>query len=451
MIDNAYVEAATCNFVQRISAFRTRQAQNSHGVFHVRVGLRFLVIKPTRTIPPHIGMSTRITETQRALSEIRIAIVHEWLVVPGGSELVLKEIIALFPHADVFCLVDKLSDADREQLGVGHPRTSFLQRIPKVETIYRATLPLMPWAIESMDFSAYDLVISNSHAVAKGANVRPGALHICHCCSPMRYAWDLREQYLSDAGLHSGVKGWLANRLLDYLKAWDARTASRVTEFVAISHFIAERVQRSYGRGSTIIYPPVDTKFFSADHKPRGTAYVTASRLVSYKRVATIVEAFRELPERELVVIGDGPERDRVAAAAGPNVTLMGWQTREVIREQLRRARAFVFAAEEDFGILPVEAQACGAPVIALGRGGALETVVATGPERTGVFFSEPTPEGIAAAVRAFELQPTPTAEACRQNALRFGEQQFRDGFRQVVERAWAKHDAARLSNAVRN
>ncbi|MEP6762754.1 MAG: glycosyltransferase [Gemmatimonadaceae bacterium] len=372
----------------------------------------------------------------------RMAIVHEWLVVPGGSELVLKEMISVFPEADVFCLIDKLSDVDREMLNVGHPRTSWLQHIPGVAKHYRAMLPLMTTAVEFLDLSAYDLVISNSHAVAKGVRVRNDALHICHCYSPMRYAWDLREQYLSEARLNLGIKGWLANKLLDRLKTWDLNASRRVGEFISISEFIAERVQRSYNRESTVIYPPVDTDFFSTDGKQRDVAYVAASRLVSYKRIAAIVEAFRELPDKQLIVIGDGPERDRVRRAAGSNVILMGWQTREVIRETLRRARAFVFAAEEDFGILPVEAQACGAPVIAYSVGGALETVSESGTNRTGMFFNDPSPSGIAAAVRAFETQPAPTAEACRMNAERFSVERFHREFRAFVSEAWQRHQA---------
>ncbi|MDQ6612333.1 MAG: glycosyltransferase [Gemmatimonadota bacterium] len=404
------------------------------------------------------------TKNERALSDIRIAIVHEWLVVPGGSEQVLKEIIALFPRADVFCLIDKLSDADRLQLGAGHPRTSFLQRIPGIAKFYRAMLPFMPAAVESLDVGGYDLVISNSHAVAKGAMVATGALHVCHCCSPMRYAWDLREQYLHEAGVAGGVKGWAVNRVLDYLKRWDLRTSPRVSAFVANSEFIADRIKRAYNRGSTVVYSPVDTAYYTpadadadtpcdttlataadagyyaSTATPRPAPYIAASRLVSYKRIPLIVQAFKDLPDRQLIVIGDGPDRERVDALAGPNVTVMGWQPREVLREKLRTSRALIFAAEEDFGILPVEAQACGTPVIALGRGGALETVIESGPKRTGSFFPEPTTESIVAAVRAFEMQPPPTAAACRENALRFGEQQFRDGFLKVVQNAWHEH-----------
>jgi len=376
------------------------------------------------------------------LEGVRVALVHEWLVVPAGSEQVLRELVLLFPDAELFCLVDGLSDTDRADLGVGHPRTSFLQHLPGVARYYRRLLPIMPLAIESLDLQAYDLVISNSHAVAKGVRVKAGALHICHCCSPMRYAWDLRDDYLRQAGLDRGARGWAVKQMLERLRQWDFQASDRVTEFVAISRFIADRIARAYGRESTVIYPPVDADYYTPDASPRGNHYVTASRFVGYKRIPEIVAAFRELPDRRLVVIGDGPDRDRVAAAAGSNVTLMGRQDRASLRQELRSARAFVFAAEEDFGILPVEAQACGTPVIALGRGGALETVVASGPRRTGHLFDTVSATSIAAAIRDFEAGVAPFAADCRANAERFSVARFRTEFGAYVERAWLAHTA---------
>ncbi len=374
------------------------------------------------------------------LHGVRIALVHEWLVVPAGSEQVLRELVSLFPGADVFCVVDSLSDADRAALGVGHPRATFLQRLPGVHRYYRGLLPIMPMAVERLNLSSYDLVISNSHAVAKGVRVRRGALHVCHCCSPMRYAWDLRDSYLREAGADRGLRGALLRFLLERLRRWDLENSARVSDFVAISAFIADRIQRAYGRDSTVVFPPVDVDYFTPDATPRGTHYVTASRLVGYKRMPEIVAAFRELPDRQLRVIGDGPDRDRVAAAAGPNVTLLGRQPNDVLRHELRSARAFIFAAEEDFGILPVEAQACGTPVIALGKGGALETVVGSGPHHTGRFFNVALPSSIAASLRAFEAEPAPLAADCRANAERFSIARFRAEFLAYVERAWAAH-----------
>ncbi|MEI6739312.1 MAG: glycosyltransferase [Gemmatimonadaceae bacterium] len=374
----------------------------------------------------------------------RIAIVHEWLVTVGGSEAVLQELIRLLPTADLFCLLDRLPQGERTRLGVGYPRTSWLQRLPAVHRYYRALLPFMPHAIERLDLSAYDLVISNSHAVAKGVRPREGAVHLCHCCSPVRYAWDLRERYLEEAGIHRGPLGWLARGLLERLRRWDLTATDRVTAFVAISAFIADRIARAYDRPSTVVYPPVDTEYFTIDQSvPRGTHYFTASRLVGYKQIPAIAEAFAELPDRHLVVIGDGPDRKRLLSVAGPNVTWLGHQSRERVRHEMRRARAFLFAAEEDFGIVPVEAQACGTPVIALGKGGSLETVIGEGAARTGHFFAEATPQAIAEAIRHFEAAPAPNAEDCRRQATRFATSAFHAGMRAAICAVMPEAEAA--------
>lgn len=350
--------------------------------------------------------------------------------------MVLRELVGAFPEAPVYCVLDRLTSADRARLGLGATRASWLNRLPLVQHYYRGLLPLMPSAMEALDLTAFDLVISSSHAVAKGVRVRHGAVHVCYCHSPMRYAWDLQTTYLEEAGLSGGVRGRITRALLARLREWDRRSAEQVTHFIANSAFIAERIARVYGRASTVVHPPVNVSFYDVDaDTPRGAHYVAASRLVGYKRMHTIVEAFRELPDRQLVVVGDGPERERVLAAAGPNVTWRGRLDDEGLRHELRSARAFLFAAEEDFGILPVEAQACGTPVIALGRGGVLETVRAD----TGTFFSEPTAAAIADAVRRFEAAPIPTAAACRTNAVRFAPARFHDGLAEVVRAAWAE------------
>ncbi len=375
------------------------------------------------------------------LAAARVAIVHEWLVTPGGAELVLHDILALFPNADVFCLLDKMAPAERAALGVTRTTTSFLQRVPGIGRHYRNFLPFFPAAVRSLDVSRYDLVISISHAVAKGVTTHDGQLHLCYCCSPMRYAWELRDQYLREAGLDRGVKGVLARALLERMRRWDLANTHGVDAFVALSRFIAERVERAYGRESVVVYPPVDTAFFTPAGG-RGNFYVTASRLVPYKRVDLIARAFRLLADRKLVIIGDGPDAAKIRAAAGPNVELVGRKSREELRGFLRRARAFVFAAEEDFGIAPVEAQACGTPVIAFGKGGALETIrAAPHPEPTGVFFDEQSEESLVDAVRRFEASGSSiTADACRNNALRFRQELFREGLMGVVQSEWTRH-----------
>ena len=310
-----------------------------------------------------------------------------------------------------------------------------MQRLPFARSSFRAFLPLFPRAIESLDVSAYDVVISSSHAVAKGARTHRGQLHICYCYTPMRYAWDLQEQYLRQVGLDRGARGWAARKVLERLRVWDRSVSSRVDHFVAISRHIADRIQRSYGRRSTVIYPPVSIGPTS-DPAARTGEYVTVSHLVPYKRVDLIAQAFRLLPERELVVIGEGPERARVEALGVPNVRLLGRLSDKERDHWLARARAFVFAAEEDFGIALLEAQGHGTPVIALGLGGASETIRgldSAGP--TGVLFAEQTAEAIAAAIRAFEANETRLRpEACRDNAARFAAPRFRRELRAFVD-----------------
>lgn len=366
----------------------------------------------------------------------RIAIVHDWLIEPGGAEQVLAETFRVYPAATLFTLIDKMPPRERAPFGLPSSRSSVLQSLPGVARYYRSMLPLMPAAVRTLDVRGFDLVLSISHAVAKNVRTAPGQRHLCLCLSPMRYAWDLREQYLVESGLAHGVKGWAARRLLERLRRWDAAGAARVTRFVSISRYIAERVRRAYGRESEVVYPPVDTAYFTPHSGPRDGFYLTASRFVPYKRMDLIVRAFAAMPERQLVVIGDGPDATKVRAAAGPNVTLLGRQPRDAVRDHLRRARAFVFAAEEDFGIAPIEAQACGTPVIAFGRGGALETVRGLDdPRPTGVFFADQHEAGIRAAVEAFESHASRIeASACRENAERFAVERFHGELRAAVD-----------------
>ncbi|MHB0889417.1 glycosyltransferase family 4 protein [Acidithiobacillus sp.] len=369
---------------------------------------------------------------------MKVAIVHDWLVTYAGAERVLREMLTLYPQADLFAVVDFLGDADRERLLGKHAQTTFIQGLPWARKKYRGYLPLMPLAIEQLDLSAYDLVLSSSHAVAKGVLTGPDQLHLCMCYSPIRYAWDLQHQYLSESGLDHGAKGWLAKIILHYLRLWDSRTASGVDSFIAISHYIGRRILKTYRRSSSVIYPPVDVAEFPL-RRDKEDFYVTASRMVPYKKVDLIVEAFNAMPDKRLVVIGDGPGFAKVKAAA--NVELVGFADQDVLRDTLQRARAFVFAAEEDFGIAPVEAQACGTPVIAFGKGGALETVRGLGlvdEKPTGLFFAEQSVPAIVEAVGRFEREGTAiTAENCRENALRFAPERFRREFGDFVEREW--------------
>jgi len=373
----------------------------------------------------------------------RIAAVHDWLDTWRGGENVLAEIVRAYPQADLFALVDFLPEAQRPRLLGKRAHTTFLQHIPGASRHFRWLLPLFPRAIESLDVSGYDTVISSSHAVAKGVRTSPAQLHICYCHTPMRYAWDLRDQYLASHGLATGVRGALVHRVLDRLRDWDRRTSARVTQFVANSQFVRDRIARCYDRTATVIHPPVDIEFFTPAAETAPSArdyYFAASRWVPYKRMDLIAAAFRALPDRRLIVAGDGPAAARVCAAAGPNVEFVGEVPRERMRDLLRGARAFVFAAEEDFGILPVEALACGTPVIAYGRGGARETVRdrASG-HPTGVFFDVQSPDAVTDAVRRFE-QETPAIDPrdCREHALQFSAPRFAAEFTAFVEQAWS-------------
>ncbi|WAD27751.1 glycosyltransferase family 4 protein [Pseudomonadaceae bacterium T75] len=366
---------------------------------------------------------------------MKIAIVHDWLVTYAGAERVLAGLIETWPDADLFAVIDFLSDEDRASLGGKRATTTFIQQLPKAKTHYQKYLPLMPLAIEQLDMSAYDLVISSSHAVAKGVLTGPNQLHISYVHSPIRYAWDLQHQYLHEASLDRGIKAKLARMLLHYMRMWDQRTASGVDEFIANSHFIGRRINKSYRRESTVIYPPVDTRNFTL-YAEKEDFYLTASRLVPYKRIPMIVEAFSRMPDKKLIVIGAGPEMDKARELASPNVTLMGYQNFAVLLHHMQRARAFVFAAEEDFGIAPIEAQACGTPVIAFGRGGVLETVRGIDhPEPTGVFYDEQTAESLIAAIGKFEAQAHHIfPDACRASAERFSTERFRQEIKAFVE-----------------
>jgi glycosyltransferase involved in cell wall biosynthesis len=379
---------------------------------------------------------------------MKVAIIHDWLVTYAGAERVLEQMLLAYPEADLFSLIDFVPREERGFLGGRPVRTSFLQRIPSMRDRYRRFMPLMPLAVEQFDLSGYDLVISSSYAVAKGVLTGPDQLHLCLCHSPMRYAWDLQHQYLHETGLDHGIRGAMARWMLHRLRIWDLRTANGVDGFIAVSHFIARRIWKVYRREASVIYPPVDIESFTPGIS-REDFYVTASRMVPYKRMDVLVEAFAAMPARRLVVIGDGPEARRIRAKGAPNILFLGQQPLDALRDHLQRARAFVFAAQEDFGIAPLEAQACGTPVIAYGKGGALESIRGLDePSPTGIFFEEPTPAAVVASVELFERQEQRiTPEACRRNALRFGPQRFRDELRAYVDQQWKQARMERGEN----
>ncbi len=362
---------------------------------------------------------------------MRTAIVHDWLVTYAGAERVLEQLLAIYPDADLYSVVDFLPEGERQFLGRRRAKTSFIQRLPFARRGYRNYLVLMPLAVERFDLSDYDLVISSSHSVAKGVVTGKKQLHICYCHTPMRYAWDLKEQYLRESGLDRGVKGTLARLVLNRVGKWDAATAHRVDHFIANSRYIADRIGRVYGRQSTVIYPPVDVDSFVAGKKQEDF-YVTVSRMVPYKKMDMIAEAFAAMPDRRLIVIGDGPDMTKIRAKAGKNVELLGYQPFDAVREYVQKARAFIFAADEDFGIAPVEAQACGTPVIAYAKGGALETVV---EGETGMFFQEQTAGSLIEAVEKFEkMSDRFDCLRIREHSVQFGKERFRKEFRKFVD-----------------
>ena len=376
------------------------------------------------------------TLAERPLPE-KVAIVHDWLPVYAGAERVLEQIIRIFPQAELFSMIDLIPPGQRGFLLDKKVNTSFVQKLPRwARDRYRAFLPMMPFAVEQFDLSEYPLVISSSYAVAKGIITGPAQLHVCYCHSPVRYAWDLQHQYLREAKLAAtSIKGLISRLILHYLRMWDGIGHHRVDQFVTNSQFVRKRLRKFYRRDASVVYPPVDTEYFTLQVQ-KEDYYLTVSRLVPYKMVGAVVDAFALMPDKELRVIGAGPDLENIRSRATPNVKMMGYQPSDVLRREMQGARAFIFAAEEDFGIVPVEAQACGTPVIALGRGGAKETVV---PGRTGMFFYEQTAEGIYAAIQAFEgMLSHFDSRVIRQHAEQFSCLRFREQMEWEVRRCWS-------------
>ncbi len=376
---------------------------------------------------------------------MKTAIVHEWFVTYVGSEKVVEQLLALYPEADIFTLVDFLPASEREFLKGRKIHTSFIQKLPLAKKYYRQYLPWMPLAIEQFDLSEYELIISSSHAVAKGVLTAPDQLHISYVHSPMRYAWDMQHQYLRETGLDKGIFSWYTRRLLHRMRLWDYRTANGVDWFVANSRFIARRIWKVYRREAKVIHPPVQIENFPLQES-KSDYYLAASRMVPYKKMDLIVEAFNRMPKKRLVVIGEGPGLRKVKANAKSNIEVLGYQPTGILSQYMQGARAFLFAAREDFGIMPLEAQACGTPVIAFGEGGALETIRGLDDAQpTGVFFKEQTPEAIINAVDLFEANDHKiTPAVCRKNSEGFSPQRFRSEFAQFVEEAWTRFNLER-------
>ncbi|MEI7810906.1 MAG: glycosyltransferase family 4 protein [Ignavibacteria bacterium] len=328
------------------------------------------------------------------------AIIHEWFVNYAGSERCVESFTNMWTDAEVYSLVDFLNDHDRGIILKGKKaHTSFIQTLPFAKKKHRNYLAFFPIAIEQFDLAEYDIILSSSHAVAKGVLTNPNQMHICYCHTPIRYAWDHYHQYLREANLTKGIGGLIAKSVLHYLRVWDYTASNRVDHYIANSKHIAKRIKKIYGRDSEVIYPPVDINLFPV-RTDKENFYLTASRLVPYKRIDLIVEAFSKMPDNKLVVIGHGPEMNKIKEKAGRNVEILGYQPFDQLKDYMQRAKAFVFAAEEDFGIIIVEAQSCGTPVIALNKGGTSETVV---NGLNGIHFNEQTSDSIIGAVKNFE------------------------------------------------
>ena len=328
---------------------------------------------------------------------MKIAIVHDWLVTDAGAEKVLRAMIDIYPHADIFSLVDFLNDEDRKVVLNGkHAKTSFIQKLPFAKKHFRNYLPLFPKAIESFDLKNYDLIISSSWAVAKGVKRHKGQVHISYCYTPIRYAWDLYDEYTSQL---KQPKKFVVQMTLKYIRNWDIKTLERVDYFIADSKFVQDRIKKTYNRDSLVIYPPVDVENYTLCEE-KEEFYLSASRLVPYKKTKLIVEAFNKMPHRKLVVIGDGEDFENIKAIAKNNTTLLGYQEKKILIDYMQRAKAFVYAAVEDFGIIPIEALACGTPVIALNNGATAETIA---HKINGIHFKNQNAEDIIYTINEFE------------------------------------------------
>lgn len=374
------------------------------------------------------------------LRPVRVALVHDWLTGMRGGERVLDVLATHYPDAELYTLihVPGATSPAIERLRI---HSSPLSALPGAARHYRKLLPLFPWAIERFVLEGFDLVLSTHHAVAKGVRTAPGVRHLCYCFTPMRYVWDQTDAYLG-----RGLRRAIAAPLLRGLRRFDVRTSTpdRVTRFVAISHTVADRITRHYGRRAAIVYPPIDVERIRPSGRPPEDFYLLVGGFVPYKREALAIEAFRRLGRR-LVIAGDGPMRRRLAAGAPPNVTFTGRVSDDVLADLYARCRALVYPQEEDFGIVAVEAQAAGRPVIAFGRGGAAETVVPlagsaeNAPSATGLHFAEQHASCLVAAIERFEAQEARfDGAAIRRHAERFAVPRFRDEIGAEIARCLA-------------
>jgi glycosyltransferase involved in cell wall biosynthesis len=351
-----------------------------------------------------------------------------------GSEKCVESFVNIWSDADVFSLVDYLNAEERNSILKGKfANTSFIQKMPFSKKHHRMYLPLFPLAIEQFDLSDYDLILSSSHAVAKGVLTNPDQLHICYCHSPIRYAWSSYHQYIKDNNLSKGVKGFIAKKTLHNIRIWDYTTVNRVDQFIANSNHIAKKIKKYYGRDADVIYPPVDVSKFSCETN-KDDYYLTVSRFVPYKKIDLIVEAFTKLPDKKLVVIGAGPDTSKIRKLATKNIEIIDSQPGELLKKYMQKAKAFLFAAEEDFGITIVEAQACGTPVIAYRFGGASETVV---DGKTGLLYDNQNAASLISAIQKFESQNNFDLQAISDHAQSFSRPNFEKNIKDYVNQQY--------------
>lgn len=372
---------------------------------------------------------------QHKISPSKVAIIHDWLIGVGGAEKVLSQLLILYPDATVFCALDFLDDQNRTNLLQGKKTTTtFLNKIPLAKKYYRFLIPLFYRSIEKLPLDGFDLIISSSHSIAKGVKTNSNQQHFCYCHTPMRYVWNMKKTYLEN--LPFFVKP-IAMKQFKRLRNWDLENSSRVDYFIANSNFIANRIKSNYNRESTVIHPPVDDIFY---HLPdvqipianRESFFLVVSRLVNYKKIDLIIAAFNQLPNHKLVIIGDGPQRKKLTKMANSNITMLGYQSKDRVRHYLQEAQAIVVAAIEDFGITSLQAQACGTPVIALGYGGYLDSVI---PDKTGVFFNQQTVASLIEGIHKFEqIKVSLDHLEIRENAEKFGNKLFRKKIQSFIE-----------------
>lgn len=365
---------------------------------------------------------------------MKVAYIQDWLIDLAGSEQVLKYMMQIF-DGEIFTLVcdrKKLQNSFFEDKNI---TTSFIQKLPFAKKKYQNYLAFFPLAIEQFNLSNYDTIISSSHAVAKGVLTKSNQLHICYCHTPIRYAWDMYHEYLNTTNLNKGIKGIIAKLILHYIRLWDYSTANRVDYFIANSNYVAQRIKKIYNKNADVIHPPVETDLFEFESN-KDSYYLTVSRLVPYKRIDLIAEAFTFLKDRKLVIIGQGSEMEKIKKIATPNIEILGYQPFDIMKDYLKKAKAFIFAAEEDFGIVPVEAQACGTPVIAYGKGGVRDSVI---ENKTGIFFKNQTPTSLVEAIKQFEAKENSfDLNFIKEHAEKFSVNNFKNKFENYIK---AKYD----------